>query len=148
MNETNKATEFKISATGHFVPSVKIECSKDSADFAKSFYHDDIAIYESAFIILLNNARKVIGWAKIAQGGVASTLVDIRIIAKYAIDTLATGVVFVHNHPSGNLRTSIPDDRLTERLKEGLKTLDIHLVDSIILAPGGGYLSYADEGRL
>lgn len=148
MNETNKATEFKISATGNFVPSVKIMCSKDAADFAKNFYHDDIAIYESAFIIMLNQARMVIGWAKIAQGGVASTLVDIRIIAKYAIDTLATGVVFVHNHPSGNLMTSISDDRLTERLKAGLKTLDVHLIDSIILAPGGGYLSYTDEGKL
>lgn len=148
MNETSKATEFKISATSNYVPSVKIMSSKDSADFARQFYHDDIAIYESAFIILLNNARKVIGWAKIAQGGVSMTIVDVRIVAKFAIDALATGVVFVHNHPSGNLRTSIPDDRLTERLKAGLKTLDITLIDSIILAPGDGYLSYADEGML
>lgn len=144
----NRATEFKISATGNYVPSVKIISSIDAANYAKQFYSDDISVYESAFIILLNQACKVIGWAKIAQGGLAATIVDIRIVAKYAIDSLAARVVFVHNHPSGNLRASMPDDTLTRRLKEGLALLDVNLMDSIILSPDGGYFSYADEGRL
>ncbi len=148
MEETNKATEFTLSAVGNYVPSVKCSCSKNAAEFAKQFYHDDISIYESAFIILLNQAQKAIGWAKISQGGIATTLVDVRIVAKFAIDALATGVIFVHNHPSGNLRSSIPDDKLTEKIKAGLKTLDITLVDSIILAPDGRYYSYGDEGLL
>lgn len=144
----NRATEFKISATGNYVPSAKITSSIDAANYAKQFYSDDISVYESAFIILLNQASKVIGWAKIAQGGLAATIVDIRIVAKYAIDSLAANVVFVHNHPSGNLRSSMPDDTLTRRLKEGLALLDVTLMDSIILSPEGGYFSYADEGRL
>ena len=144
----NRATEFKISSTGNYVPSTKITSSIDAANYAKQFYSDDISVYESAFIILLNQANKVIGWAKIAQGGLAATIVDIRIVAKYAIDSLAASVVFVHNHPSGNLRASMPDDTLTRRLKEGLALLDVTLMDSIILSPEGGYFSYADEGRL
>lgn len=83
----NKATEFKISATGNYVPSAKITSSIDAANYAKQFYSDDISVYESAFIILLNQASKVIGWAKIAQGGLAATIVDVRIVAKYAIDS-------------------------------------------------------------
>jgi len=148
MDEKNKATEFKIAATGNYVPSVCCNTSKVSADFAKSFYHDDISIYESAFIILLNQGLKVIGWAKIAQGGLASTLVDVRIIAKYAIDTLATGVIFVHNHPSGNLIPSVQDEHLTKKIKDGLATLDVRLLDSIILTPDDKFYSFADEGRL
>ncbi len=148
MEETNKATEFTLSAVGTYIHSVKCSCSKNAAEFAKQLYHADISIYESAFIILLNQAQKAIGWAKISQGGIATTLVDVRIVAKFAIDALATGVIFVHNHPSGNLRSSIPDDKLTEKIKAGLKTLDITLVDSIILAPDGRYYSYGDEGLL
>lgn len=144
----NNATEFKISATGNYVPSVKISSSVDAAKFAKQFYGDDISVYESAFIILLNQPQKVIGWAKIAQGGLASTIVDIRIVAKYAIDSLATSVVFIHNHPSGSLCSSIQDDNLTKRIKEGLSLLDVKLMDSIILSPKGDYFSYRDNGLL
>lgn len=148
MNETSKATEFTIAATSNFVPSVECKTSAESVKFAKQFYHDDIAIYESAFIILLNQRLRVIGWAKIALGGLASTIVDVRIIAKYAIDSLATGVIFVHNHPSGNMRPSYQDDGITKKIKDGLATLDVRLLDSIILAPDGSSYSYMDEGRL
>lgn len=148
MNETSKATEFTIAVTGNYVPTVDCTSSKASVEFAKQFYHDDIAIYESAFIILLNQRLRVIGWAKIAQGGLASTIVDVRIVAKYAIDSLATAVVFVHNHPSGNTRPSPQDDALTRKMKEGLALLDVRLLDSIILTPDGSSYSYQDEGRL
>ena len=148
MKDSAKATEFTIKATTNEVPRVKIRCSADADKFARQFYHDDIAIYESAFIILLNQAQDTIGWAKIAQGGIASTLVDIRIVAKYAIDALAVGVIFVHNHPSGSLIFSAPDDRLTKKLSEGLALLDIRLQDSIIIGPQGGFYSFRDEGKL
>ena len=144
----NKATEFKISATGNYVPSQKISDSKSAVELAKQFYSDDISIYESAFIILVNQAQKVIGWAKMSQGGISATVVDLRIVAKYAIDVLASGVIFVHNHPSGNVCPSYQDDNLTNKMRDGLKLLDVRLLDSVILAPDGTFYSYADEGRL
>lgn len=148
MTQNAKATEFTLKATTNEVPVVKIRCSADAERFARQFYHDDISVYESAFIILLNQAQSTIGWAKIAQGGIAATIVDVRLVAKYAIDALASGVIFVHNHPSGQLMPSMQDIRLTQKMKEGLALLDIKLVDSMIIAPQSGIYSFLDEGRI
>jgi len=129
-------------------PSVKITDSQTAADFIRQFYGDDIEVFESAFILLLNRQNKTIGYAKISQGGVYGTYVDNKIVAKYAVDALASGVIFCHNHPSGNLEPSTDDIRLTRKLKDGLDTLDINLLDSIILTPEGGYTSLADDGKM
>lgn len=128
-------------------PAVKIVSSKDAADYARAFYSDDIDIYESAFIILLNRANNTIGWAKISQGGVAGTVVDIKIVCKYAIDSLASGVIFVHNHPSGNLTPSIQDISLAKRMRTALETLDVKLMDSIIITSEAEY-SMFDNGNV
>ena len=93
-----KAVEYSITAKKQDFETAKIMSSKDSYDFARKFYHEDILIYESAFIMLLNAANSVIGYAKISQGGICKTQVDVRLVAKYAIDCLAVSVVFVHNH--------------------------------------------------
>ncbi len=148
MTENAKATEFTLKATTNEVPIVKIRCSADAERFARQFYHEDIAVYESAFIVLLNQAQNTIGWAKIAQGGISATIVDVRLVAKYAIDALASGVIFVHNHPSGQLMPSMQDIRLTQKMKEGLALLDIKLVDSMIIVPQSGVYSFLDEGRI
>lgn len=148
MKENARATEFTLKATTNEVPVVKIRCSADAERFARQFYHEDIAVYESAFIILLNQAQNTIGWAKIAQGGISATIVDVRLVAKYAIDALASGVIFVHNHPSGQLIPSVQDVRLTQKMKEGLALLDIKLVDSMIIVPQTGFYSFVDEGRV
>lgn len=148
MKENARATEFTLKATTNEVPVVKIRCSADAERFARQFYHEDIAVYESAFIILLNQAQNTIGWAKVAQGGISATIVDVRLVAKYAIDALASGVIFVHNHPSGQLIPSVQDVRLTQKMKEGLALLDIKLVDSMIIVPQTGFYSFVDEGRV
>ena len=94
------ASEYKLSCkrTGEVIEASTIKTSADAVEVARNFYFDDINIYESFFIMLLNRANKVIGWAKISQGGVCNTIVDKKIICKYAIDTLANGVILVHNH--------------------------------------------------
>ena len=98
-----KAVKYSITAKKQDFEIIKVRSSEDAFNFAKEFYHEDILIYESAFIILLNQANNVTGYAKISQGGISQTLVDKRIIAKYAIDALSSAVIFVHNHPSGNI---------------------------------------------
>ena len=72
---------------------------------------------------------------------------DIKLIAKYAIDCLASAVILAHNHPSGNLKPSNEDLAITKKVKEGLKILDISVLDHIILT-SDGYLSFGDEGIL
>lgn len=127
--------------------AVKITEAKNAEDYARKFYSDDLVIYESAFIILLNRQNNTIGWAKIGQGGIAGVMVDVKLVCKYAIDALASGVIFVHNHPSGVLRPSAQDDTMTRQLKEALKILDVKLLDSMIITENGCY-SYMNEGRL
>lgn len=132
---------------GNSQNAVKIHGSEDAVNYARAFYSDDLVIYESAFIILLNRQNNTIGWAKIGQGGVSGTTVDIKLVCKYAIDALASGVIFVHNHPSGNTDPSSMDCQLINRMKEALKTLDVNLLDAIIITENDSY-SFQNEGRL
>ena len=87
-------------------PKEKITSSEKAYNFIKQFYSDDIEIFESSFILLLNNANQTVGYAKISQGGITGTVVDVRLIAKYAVESLCTGVILAHNHPSGKLNPS------------------------------------------
>ena len=123
-----------------------IQGSDKADEFCRNFYFDDITIYESFFIILMKGNR-VIGWAKIAQGGVSCTTVDVKIIAKYAIDTLSTSVVLCHNHPSGNLTPSTQDKQLTRQIVDALSLFNIRVLDHIILSEDN-YLSFGDTGLL
>lgn len=128
-------------------PEVEINNSQKSADFIRNFYKDDIEVFESFFILLLNNANKTIGFAKISQGGITGVLVDVRLVAKYAVDSLATSVILAHNHPSGILKPSKPDIGITKKIKRGLRTLDIKVLDHIILVPENDkHFSFADHG--
>ncbi len=125
-------------------PTERITTSNEAQQFIRQFYGDDIEVFESAFILLLNRQNKTIGYAKISQGGIAGTYIDLKIVAKYAVDSLASGVILCHNHPSGNPNPSAEDVSLSKKLKKGLKLLDINLLDSIILTPTSAYTSLAD----
>lgn len=142
-----KAIEYSITAKKQDFELVKIQSSNDASMFARKFYHEDILIYESAFIMLMNRANNVMGYAKISQGGVCGTPVDVRLVAKYAVECLASGVIFVHNHPSGNASPSVDDKRISERLRDALRLFDIRLFDSIIITDND-YFSMVDEGLI
>lgn len=128
-------------------PNEKITSSETAYKFIKKFYNDDLEIFESFFILLLNQANKTIGYAKISQGGVSATVVDVKIIAKYAIDALASSIILAHNHPSGNLEPSGADKELTKKVKNGLGLLDVKVLDHIILTSESFY-SFADDGQM
>ncbi len=128
-------------------PKTKIRSSADAAEFIRQFYSDDIDIFESSFILLLNRANDTIGYAKISQGGITGTVVDPRLVAKYAVESLATAVILAHNHPSGNTEPSTADKEITHKIKNGLKLLDIDLLDHLILT-NESYYSLADNGEM
>lgn len=125
----------------------KIGTSLEAYNYIKEFYSDDIIIYESFFILLLNRANETIGYAKISQGGVVGTVVDVKIIAKYVVDSLASGVILAHNHPSGNLIPSEQDKVVTKKIKEALNYFDCPILDHIILTKESFY-SFADNCNL
>ena len=133
--------------------AMKITSAKDAAILLTNLYDDSIAIYESVYMITLNQANNTTGFVQLATGGITGCVVDIRLLAKYAVEMMATGVILCHNHPSGNLNPSRADDMLTQKVKEGLRTLDIQLMDHIILSPEANtdaskFYSYQYEGKL
>lgn len=125
----------------------KIHSSKDAYDVIRQFYFDDIDIYESFFILLVNRGNKTIAYAKIGQGGIAGVFVYVKIIAKYAVDCLASGVILAHNHPSGNLVPSQDDKNLTEKAKKALALLDVQVLDHLIITKDE-YYSFSDNNIL
>lgn len=102
---------------------------------------------EECHVMLLNQQLRLIGSRCVGRGGLSSTLVDVRCVMYEAITARASALALCHNHPSGATRPSADDDRLTERVAQAARLLDVRLVDHIVLAEGG-YFSYADEGRL
>jgi len=143
----SQAKRFELKSIQSDFPKQKITSSRDSQEFIRQFYGDDIEIYESFFLLLLNRANNTIGYAKISQGGTAGTIVDSKIVAKYAVDSLASAVILAHNHPSGNTKPSPADIQITKKLRDGLKLLDIEVLDHIILTEESFY-SFADEGMM
>lgn len=128
-------------------PKMKCTSSNDAYQYLKQFYSDDIEIYESSFIIMLNRANVIIAYAKISQGGIIGTVIDPKIVGYYAMQSLASGIIIVHNHPSGNLQPSQADDNITQKLKNTLLIIETQLLDHLIITKDG-YYSYADEGKI
>lgn len=102
---------------------------------------------EEFWVMLLNNACRVIDSRCVATGGITEVTVDVRLVLREAILGRATAIALCHNHPSGNVRPSRQDDLLTDRLRQACDLMNIRLMDHIVLTDGRFY-SYADEGRL
>ena len=103
--------------------------------------------HEEFWIIYVNNSNNIISKSQLSKGGITATLVDVRLIFKNALEIGATGIVLCHNHPSGNLKASEADIKITKKIKLAAESLDITILDHVIIAEYG-YLSFADEGIL
>ena len=103
--------------------------------------------HEEFWVLLFNRANRLIKKKRVSEGGVSGTVADPKIIYKLALEELASGIIVVHNHPSGNLTASQSDIKLTAKLKEAGQVLEVQLLDHLILA-GQKYFSFADEGIL
>ncbi|VXB46452.1 conserved hypothetical protein [Flavobacterium sp. 9AF] len=103
--------------------------------------------HEEFWVIYLNNANKIIQKAQISKGGLTGTVVDFRIVFKLAFEYNATAIILSHNHPSGKLQASQADIQLTKNMQQAGKSLDIQILDHIIVTEKS-YFSFADEGIL
>ena len=112
-------------------------------------YDEETIGYKETFkVLLLNNSNKIIGFTTISEGGLTSTIVDVRVILQTALVSNASAIILTHNHPSGNTHPSCQDDNLTKKIKAACEIMDIRLLDHIIVTPYDSYYSYCDEGRL
>lgn len=124
------------------------ETIRSSEDLYRYFLPrmQDLA-HEECHLLLLNQACRVLDRVLVSKGGLTETAVDIRLVLRAALLHNAPVLALCHNHPSGNKRPSAEDDRLTERLAQACRTMNIRLLDHIVLTDGD-YYSYCDEGRL
>ena len=124
-----------------------ITASRDAAQLFRMLFADEIGMFESVFVIYLNQKNVPIGWRKISQGGISSSIVDVRLVLVPALNCLASGFIICHNHPSGNLNPSAEDRKITDQLKESGNIMSIKLLDHLILTENS-FFSFADEGLL
>lgn len=101
--------------------------------------------HEEFWVLFLNNSNKVIHKSQLSKGGIAGTVVDVRLIFKMALEQNATSLILTHNHPSGKLEASNADKEITQKLKLAGEQLEIRVLDHIIITEKG-YLSFQDEG--
>ncbi len=123
----------------------QISTSKDAFEIFKPVLGEKQ--FEEFWVIFVNRSNKVIRRQLISDGGLTSSVADPRRIFKFAIESLASGIILGHNHPSGSLKPSDSDIKLTDRLKEGAKLLDLNVLDHIIVGDDN-YFSFADDGLI
>lgn len=123
----------------------KISVSKDVYDIMKPILLD--LPHEEFWLLILNRANLVIKKELISRGGVSGTVVDTKIIFKAAVEHYACSIIICHNHPSGNLKPSEADIRITKNIKDAGKLMEIPLLDHLIITENGFY-SFSDEGMM
>ena len=143
-----RAAAKKIKAAKELINSeddkTQIRSSNDAYQIVKDMQFLDHERFE---VLALNRNNKVMERILISQGGVAATVVDLKILFKRLLICGASGFICVHNHPSGNLQPSQNDFDLTRKIKEGAHLIDLKLYDHIIVA-GNSYFSFVDNGNL
>ena len=126
----------------------QLSSPEEVSDYLRSIWNQDhIELQEEFYVLLFNNAMRVLGWSKISSGGRSATIVDVSYIVQLAVLSNASSVIIAHNHPSGTLKPSTADINLTKRIQNALQILSITLKDHIILSRQG-YYSFLDHNRM
>jgi DNA repair protein RadC len=132
----NTIAEIQISYSSHIKKEDRkaIKSSDDAYSvFLEIWNKETIEIQEECKALLLNRANEVLGVLHLSRGGIAGTVVDVKLLLAATIKSGASGILLAHNHPTGNLTPSKHDKTITEKLKTACKYLDIVLLDHIII---------------
>lgn len=131
--------------TGEALERKKITSSNSVFEFIQPIIGE--LPHEEFWILYLNNSNKIIKSAQLSKGGITGTVVDVRLAFKEALQLGAVGIILTHNHPSGTLKPSHADIQLTKKLKIAGDSLDIKVLDHLIITEKA-YFSFADENML
>jgi DNA repair protein RadC len=144
----NVISEIEISYTsGNFIKP-KITCSRKAFEiFLSSWNEKTIELQEEFKVLILNRNNEVLGICPLSKGGVSGTIVDAKLVFSIALKCNATSIIVAHNHPSGNLKPSEADIRLTKKLKQAAVYLDMQFLDHLIVSKKG-YASFSDKGLI
>jgi DNA repair protein RadC len=124
-----------------------IENSQNVFDYLRPVLNNKIYHVEYFLVMFLNRANKVLGWSKISKGGIAGTLADAKVIFQLALLRNASSIIIAHNHPSGNIKPSVSDITLTEKMKKAGEIVTIPVLEHVILTDTE-YYSFADNGLI
>lgn len=143
-----KVCEIKVSYSNLNTQKVKIKESKDVFTLALNHWNlDTIEMQEEVKVLLLNRSNNVIGIYELSRGGITASLIDIKLVLAVALKAIASSIIVIHNHPSGNLNPSNADKEITRKLKEACKIVELDLLDHLIITKQS-YFSFANEGIL
>lgn len=120
---------------------------RKSADAYQHFKGLKFTAHEEFHVLYLNRAHAPLARQQMFKGGLTGTVTDVRLILKRTLHWNATEIIVAHNHLSGSLQPSENDKWTTRKLNAAVDTLDIKLLDHLIVA-GSGYFSFSDQGLL
>lgn len=144
----NIITALELGKRRHFTQMKQKPMIKSSKDVFRIIYPVIGELeHEEFWVLFLNNSNKVISKKQLSKGGITATMVDVRLLFKRAVELASVGVIVCHNHPSGKLSPSNSDKQLTTKIKEAGNTLDIKLLDHLIITQKE-YFSFADNGLI
>lgn len=123
----------------------KITCSRDAYQALYPYLSD--LNHEEIWALFLNRSNRVESTMRVSEGGISSTVLDVRLVLREALNRYASGIILAHNHPTNNCMPSEQDIRITAKLKEAARIMDVSLLDHIILC-GDRYYSFADENMM
>lgn len=126
----------------------QIATSQQAYNLFSAHWSENINLLEEVYLILVNRNNKVLGISLLSVGSFTATFIDMRHVFSLALLARATGFFIAHNHPSGSKIPSGEDMKITQKLYDASKIMDIELIDHIILTPSGEYYSFSDEGIL
>jgi DNA repair protein RadC len=140
------ALEIGRRRTDQQLPEKRVISSSNDAYLTLKNHLSDLRT-EEFWAIFLNQSNRIVHFTQLTQGGINQSVVDVRVLFRTALDHFSTGIIIAHNHPSGNLKPSIDDLDITQKIKEAGNMLSIQLLDHLIITQNS-YFSFSDEGLL
>lgn len=125
-----------------------ISCSKDVNELLRAYCNSNLLdVKEFFWVILLSRANRVLGISTVSCGHISGVTVNVQEILQLSLLSNASQLIVAHNHPSGKLKPSEIDKRITEKIQKGAALFDTQLLDHLILTSESFY-SFADNGAL
>ncbi len=144
-----KVAEIQLTYRSSVQDAPTITCAHDAYVALMEYYPEETICLQERFVVLyLNNANRVIGAQVLSIGGLTGTVADVRLVFATALKAMAAGIIVSHNHPSYQLKPSVQDLKLTEKLKAAGALLDIKLLDHLIVSPNNDFLSLSESGDI
>lgn len=156
MKTKKEKPDWKIASEIELIYKTKVKASErphiTSSEAAyelavKNWNPDTIEFFEQFKILLLNQSNRVLGVYEVSSGGISQTFVDLRLLFSAALKANASGLIMIHNHPSGKTIPSHSDTLITRKIKEAGAILNIDVIDHLIISPEN-YYSFADHGKI